>query len=284
MVYANRFVVLFKAEGQYRKLFSVQFERRASGLGYYVHLPYFAHAQGLLANIVIEPGGGPTQIDFRATGTTTTERLKYSHHPDGRAHFSQDDKALTRVVTNTRPLSDHGDHLFTVNFWGVDTFELAAARDLKGPKPDRAPIRFDPAEEALPASQRAGRIVGTRYTVPQRGIKVDDAVASRGGIVEPVGFVRPDGTRGHGIPIFPTLHQKDEFFIMLTYKPMDRATGQDEASLTLIGGFHEPEGKDGPLTAIAIFYMDRDPAEWEELVRDRGTIDLPPELRRASRV
>jgi hypothetical protein len=100
-------------------------------------------------------------------------------------------------------------------------------------------------------------------------------------IVEPVAFRRGDGSYGHGIPLSPTLQQADEFSIMLTYLPLDRATGHGDASLTLIGGFDEPQGKEGPLTGIAIFYTTRDAAEWAELVQERGTIDLPPELRKA---
>jgi hypothetical protein len=277
-VQAGRFVVLFQAEGTYRKLFSLQFERRDNGLGFYVHLPYFSHTRGVLGNFQIEHSDGPTQMSLQTNGTTTTEKLKYTHHPDGRAHFSQDGKALTEVKTQTAPLALHRGHLFTVNFWGVEDFALVESRDLKGPKPDRTPIRFDPEDLALPASQYAGRILGTAYTVPLQGIQVNAKAASRGKIVEPVSYKRWDGSFGHGIPVFPTLHQADEFFIMLTYLPMDRASGHSDPSLTLTGGFHEPSGKTGPLTGIMIHYTDRDPAGWDALVKSRGTIDLPPGL------
>lgn len=279
-VYANRFVVLFRAEGSYRKLFSIQFERRDNGLGYYVHLPYFAHTRGILSTISIN-GAGPRRYSLRPTGTTTTEKLKYTHHPDGEAHFSQDGKVYTRVRTQTTPLHHYEQHLFTVNFWGVEHFELAQAKDLKDPKPDRAAVRFDPEDLTLPASQYAGRIVGSRYTMPPGGIEVANKVAARGSILEPVAFRRWDGSFDHGIPLFPVLHQDDEFFIVLTYLVMDRSSGHAHESLMLMGGLHEPQGKAGPLNGIIVHNTDHDPDEWAALVQERGTIDLPPGFRRA---
>jgi hypothetical protein len=65
---------------------------------------------------------------------------------------------------------------------------------------------------------------------------------------------------------------------------MDRSTGDDASSLVLVGGWNEPQGSNGPLTAIGIHYTDRDPDEWERLVQERGTIDLPPDIRDNLRV
>jgi hypothetical protein len=280
LVESQKFVVLLNANDGDRRLFSVQFERRANGLGYYVHLPYFAHARGVLSRIVVPgPAAGPTKVDLQPAGTTTTQRVKFTHHPDGAVHFSQDGKVLTKVRTRTPPLSTYQRHLFTVNYWGLDAFETAAPKDLKGPKSDRTSVRFQVDDLSLPVSQLAGRIVAEQIGVPPGGIDIDPKVVARGPITEPIIYRRADGSRNHGIPLFPLRRQPDDFGIILTHLPNDRSSGMDAASLVLVGGWDEPHGKQGPLTGIAIHYTDHDPAEWDKLVQARGTIDLPPHLR-----
>ena len=275
---AEKFVILLNIEGVYRRLFSVQYERRAHGLGYYVHLPYFDHTEGVLGRLVFDgPPGSQSQISIRDTGTTTTHRLKFVHHPDGEAHFSQDGRVFTQVRTQTLPLTTNQRHLFTVNFWGADAFEVAQARDLRGPHSERTSIRFDPPAP-LPASQIAGRIIAEHVSFPPGGISIDPKVAARGTITEPIVYMRGDGSRNHGIPLLPPVPRVDDYFIMLSYVPIDRSSADDAASLTLVGGWSEPEGAAGPLTGLVIHYTDRDPDEWGQLVQDRGTIDLPPDL------
>jgi hypothetical protein len=276
---AEKFVVLLNVEGVYRRLFSVQYERRANGLGYYVHLPYFAHTEGVLGRLVVEaPPGSQSQINLRDMGTTTTHRLKFVHNADGEAHFSQDSRVFTRVRTQTPPLTTYQRHLFTINFWGADAFEVAQAKDLRGPRSERTSIRFDPPAPPLPASQIAGRIIAEQVTVPPGGIAVDPRVAARGKITEHIVYTRGDGSQNYGIPLVPLLHRADVFFIILTYIPMDRSSADAAASLTLVGGWSAPQGAARPLTGLIIHYTDRDPEEWERLVRERGTIDLPPDL------
>ena len=41
-------------------------------------------------------------VNLDAVTSTTTYRIKYVHHVDGRAHFSQDRKICTRIVNQAR--------------------------------------------------------------------------------------------------------------------------------------------------------------------------------------
>jgi hypothetical protein len=64
----------------------------------FVSCPYFRERTGILAAATI-PGNGQTtsQIDLRLGGKVASHLVKYSHHPDGRAHFSQDHKVRTEI-------------------------------------------------------------------------------------------------------------------------------------------------------------------------------------------
>lgn len=198
-VHSERFTVLFGTPGNYRKLFKVQFERHDHGLGFFVHLPYFGHTRGLLGPVTIGAGAGEQTVNYGDDSATTTERVKYVHHPDGRAQFSQDGRIVTEVVTQSMPLNEHESHLFTVNFWGVEDFAQARAGDFRPPTTDNAPIYFEPKEPALPAREQVGRIVASRYTVPYQGLQVDPRVAAGGPIQRPVVLRRWDGELDQGI-------------------------------------------------------------------------------------
>lgn len=273
-VHSERFTVLFGTPGNYRKLFKVQFERHLHGLGFFVHLPYFTHTRGLLGPITLPAGPGERNIDYGSNSTTTNERVKYTHHPDGRAQFSQDGKIVTEVVTQAVPLNQHESHLFTVNFWGIQDFAMATAKDLKPPTTDNAPVMFEPQDLTLPPREQVGRIIASRYTVPYTGMQVAPQVASSGKIQTPVVLRRWDGELDHGIPIFPAYMQLNEFHIRLRYVSMARTATQQESGLSLIGGFHAPLGIEGPVRGIFITYAARGDAEWVQLQYERGTVDL----------
>ena len=273
-VHSERFTVLFGTPGNYCRLFKVQFERHRHGLGFFVHLPYFAHNRGVLGTVTIPASEGEVKVDFRETSTTTTKRVKYVHHPDGRVQFSQDGKIVTEVVTQAVPLNQHESHLFTVNSWGIGDFATAKAKDQKPPTTDEATIMFAPDDPTLPPRDQVGRIVASRYTSPATGIGVAKQVAQVGKIQRPVIFTRWDGEDDIGIPIFPAYMQIDEFHINLRYIPIARSERDPESMLALFGGFHAPLGRNGPLRGLFISYAERDEAEWEKLVGERGTVDL----------
>lgn len=59
----------------------------------------------------------------------TSHRPKYSHHEDGRAHFSQDGKIITSVRRHACPLRDINGHAFTLHIQGVPSFPPMNAKD-----------------------------------------------------------------------------------------------------------------------------------------------------------
>ena len=45
-------------------------------------------------------------------GKTTTQKVKYTHHPDGEANFSEDGKIYTEIRSSACPFVDMEGHFF----------------------------------------------------------------------------------------------------------------------------------------------------------------------------
>ena len=58
-----------------------------------VHFPYFKHTRGLLS-VVSVPQMRTADVSLEPGGKCTSHLVKYTHHVDGEAHFSQDKKSL----------------------------------------------------------------------------------------------------------------------------------------------------------------------------------------------
>src|SRR5262249_1819384 len=129
---------------------------------------YFTYPQGLLKKgMAYGPSGTLTQISFEQDAVSTSQRVKYSHHPDGNAQFSQDDQVYTTIRTRTRPLCDYSGHLFTVHFWGADGFDTAGAKDFKPANHDRAMLLFESDDQIQAPNAVAGRFIGWGYRVKE---------------------------------------------------------------------------------------------------------------------
>src|SRR5439155_17026711 len=109
------------------KLFQIVCRRDGS---IFVPFPYYKNSSAQLIEGTLI-GGQQYPSDLNVSGPLTTHRVKYTHHADGEAHFSQDGKILTRVRRRANPLQSYSGHLFTVQLQGLSDFQLAKDRDLR---------------------------------------------------------------------------------------------------------------------------------------------------------
>ena len=129
---AQRYLLLADLDGTLYQLFSVTFTRD----GIFVNFPYHPDAPGAVCRAPVEPTGA-VAVNLDAVTSTTTHRIKYSHHVDGRAHFSQDRKIHTRIVNQARRLDEDIPHMFTMSLQGIGQFA-----PLAGVKTRYTPSRF----------------------------------------------------------------------------------------------------------------------------------------------
>jgi hypothetical protein len=134
---AERIVCTVRA-GQLRvKAFQIVFHKDGS---FFISFPYFRHRTGLLSISSIPANGlRESQVNLEHGGRVTSHLVKYSHHIDGRAHFSQDGKIFTAIKRQSIALDKQHGHLFSLLIQGLSALD-PAKDELQSTK--RAAIEF----------------------------------------------------------------------------------------------------------------------------------------------
>ena len=127
-------------DGVHRKLFQIIFAQNDHSI--YVNFPYFRLTDGLAVEFTIPAGSLSTEIRFGDHAHLTSHLVKYSHHRDGKAHFSQDGKVVNKVGRQSVPLDTSPFHMFTSNLVGLEHFAPGAAANTSSVSPRREYVSF----------------------------------------------------------------------------------------------------------------------------------------------
>jgi hypothetical protein len=136
--------------GAVPQLCQVIFDKRLASI--FVQFPYFPDTPGIVSRAQVRVGPeGSSVVDLKEGGAVSSHRVKYSHPPDGNAHFSQDGKILSTVRKPSLPLAGSGGHIFELHAYDISQF-----KQLRGgqEKPGRLylPLRMTPAK-SMPRSR-----------------------------------------------------------------------------------------------------------------------------------
>jgi hypothetical protein len=123
---SERFVIAVETPAGRFKLFQIVCANDGS---IFVPFPYYSCSSAQLTERTLE-GGLKYPSDVNVSGPLTTHHVKYTHHLDGEAHFSQDGKILTKIRRQANSLGVYQGHLFTIQLQGLSDFEQVKARDL----------------------------------------------------------------------------------------------------------------------------------------------------------
>lgn len=259
---SRQVVVTINADGHRHKIFQILFGKDGS---IYVTFPYFFHTNGILARVTVTgTPGSSSNVDLADTGKVASHLVKYSHHPDGRAHFSQDGKVKTEIKRQSVPLKDQRGHLFTVLVQGLRAFESVGTRKENRTSSKRTTLTFD-VTDRFP---KAIRIVGYWYWLEDlhaepRPSEIGPMVPVAGldGLLREAFFVaNPDETR---------------HVLVLTCMP-EESLGPNHHVMMFYGGFDPPSVVFNAKKAsqfIALLYPVND---FEELKKRLGSIDYTP--------
>src|SRR5262249_34858572 len=128
-----------------------------------VSFPYGRHSEGLLSICNIPAGQATAQVSLVQQGKCTSHKVKYTHHPDGQAHFSQDGKIFTAVRRQSVPLNSIEGHVFTVQAAGLHEYQSATrSKDVARSTPNRANLPFPLGSELPQAIKIVGRLYHAR--------------------------------------------------------------------------------------------------------------------------
>lgn len=253
--------------GVTRKVLQVQFE---PGGGFYVHLPYFRYTQGVLGRYALHAAPGEAgQIRLTDGGMTTTKRVKYTHHVDGEAHFSQDGKVKRLVRMKSAPLGQSVGHLITAQLRGYDLFAHMTTKDEKPATQQRRVLRFDLGEEPVAPTKL------TLWWYHASSLAPFQSPLSHSMKADAIALETGDGERFVGLLLAPPLGDTAEDFRLVVGCKLMPELQSEGPFLLLTGGFGESDdGSDraGPLNFLALRYAET--ADFDELERMLGSIDI----------
>lgn len=113
----QEFNIVARSSSKEHRILKVLFHRDGS---VFIMFPSFMKNEGLVGKIHLAPGGKTKPVNLAEHGKITSHQVKYSHHPDGRAHFSQDGLVRTEIKKQSVSLDREQLHMFTVYAEGLD--------------------------------------------------------------------------------------------------------------------------------------------------------------------
>lgn len=118
---SEKYVISVQEFDNIYKTFQIIFDKKGS---IFINFPYYLQRRGSIGLITI-PGNSkfPLNVSLGPTAKVTSNLVKYSHHPDGEAHFSQSGKVFTTIRKKSVPLKNINGHLFTLLIQGLKDFE-----------------------------------------------------------------------------------------------------------------------------------------------------------------
>ncbi|HCF99619.1 MAG TPA: hypothetical protein DEV93_03645 [Chloroflexi bacterium] len=217
------------------KLVQLQFLRD----GFAIHMAYQPRSSALLARCDLN-GDRQETLDLLRMGRSTSHKIKYTHHADGRCHFSQDRKVLTAVKTQASPLSESLVHIFTIEAQGLAAFDSAPTKPTG--RYSHSILQFNGAEEP------------PRIRVVGRWMKVNPEEI--GSLRNPVTIGMPDGTQITCLGFAPPARsQMDGHVILVNSYALESLTAEVPFLFLVVGGFSKHLADPGqPATIIMAQY------------------------------
>lgn len=264
---SERFVITVEVGDDRRKLFQLLFGKKDGSL--FVSFPYYKETVGLLTLATLRARQSyPTSISLTNSGKVTGHRVKYTHHPDGRAHFSQSGRIRTEVLRNAVPLIAADGHLFTLQIQGLRDFSELRDRE-KQPVMTLQKTILNFRFEGSPPE--AIKFVGHWHSASSLAQKVSQVGQKPWFVTE-----KSDGSRGFGMLIQDTfLQSQDPYYLLLTCEAIPILDKGRYSTLTFVGGFDRREiafDHNQDTSFLALAYPSTD--SYEDLLRRIGSVDL----------
>jgi hypothetical protein len=259
-------VVRTKQGSDVRKIFSVSFSKTDGSL--FVSLPYFETSKGLLSVATIPDGQVGGTIDLKPQGKCSSHNVKYTHHIDGEAHFSQDGKILTQIRRQSVPLRSNKGHIFTVLVQGLEHFEAAnKPKDNAEPTRKRTNLTLNLADEAPEAMKFVGRVFHAGLVGSMLKGDFPDRIGPF------LSYRIENGDLSNGFFVANPHDLSDQTVLFVTFHKILRLDARREAAMMFIGGFDPPEQVVGSVRATSMLVLNY-PAENFDVLRNQlGSVD-----------
>jgi len=243
----------------------------------YVNFPYFKQCTGILAAATITGDGQTTsQVDLQIGGKIASHYVKYSHHPDGCAQFSQTRKVWTKIKRQSVALDSQAGHIFSLAIQGLQGFKAAHGAKDHGSTPKRATVTFQLQESA---DMKAIKWVGRWFNLADLKFfrQIDVATLRLGGQIESVvgpniDLKDPLGQQQRGI-LVASPYDNARHVLVISCEVIPRL-GPEPEMMLFYGGFDAREIMDDTLKEAGFLVFIYPVSGAEELKKIIGTIDI----------
>ena len=244
---AKRHVIAVETPSGAHKIFALGYNERDSSL--FIDLPYLER-DGLIgvATGTRNEAGAVSDRGFIPVGTTKYG-IKFSYHPDGRTHFSQDGKIYMTLPNDGVSLSKKTGPICTITAYGLSGFRCVSQKDL----------REDPTKKGVWALTSSTELPGATFTVFLKS-ENDVRTPSSQEIGSPVGtMTTPTGSIT--LPAIaigqPSTNRRHDRVLVVAYRSLGLASAPSESCLLFQGPYVEiPEASlpHGKFVAQSVVY------------------------------
>ena len=159
---SERFTIAVENGTDGFKLFQLIFSKKDGSV--FVNFPYLNKPEGSVSTLSWPADRqGSMDLNLADAGKVTSHLVKYSHHPDGRAHFSQDGKVRSSVKRQSIRLDALRGHMFTVQAHDLSGFERFTAEEDTGFTPKKTLLKYR-VDGTIPEDVK---ITGWWYSIPE---------------------------------------------------------------------------------------------------------------------
>jgi hypothetical protein len=259
---SERIIVTLQVGAKRHKVLQVFFGRDRS---LFISFPYFRHRTGILAAATIPANGQTTsQVNLQVGGKIASHLVKYSHHPDGRAHFSQEGRVRTEIKRQSVALGEQRGHIFTVMIQGIEGFDLADAKKDSGASKKRTALTFQLPEESIAGTVK---LVGRWFDIS--ALRLGGQKSSVIGPLVPA--QDSQGKQQNGF-LVASPYDNARHVLLITCEPIPRVSPESEC-LLFYGGFSPRVIMDDTSQEAGFLAFLYPVGDAEELKKTIGTID-----------
>lgn len=258
---SKRHVIAVETPSGTHKIFALSYSKKDGSL--YLHLPYLLREGLIGVTSGTQTANGTLSVrNFTRVGNTKNQ-VKFTYHPDGRTHFSQDGRIYRTLPHVGVPLAEKTGRICSVTAYGLGKFSRVRQKDL----------RENPTKKGILALFSGTELVGVSFTVL---LKSEDEVRSQHS-QGPVGTVTT-ADRSVSLPAIAiaqdSAHRPHTRVVLVAFQALDSASPPSESCLIFQGPFvriPEAPSRGGDLFAQTVIY----PASLgEDLSKAVPSVDL----------
>lgn len=263
---SERYVITVEVGMTRFKIMQIMFSKRDGSL--YVSFPYYAHSEGIASLVTWTPDNPPpANLSLTAGGKVTSHLVKYSHHPDGKAHFSQDGRVYTSIKKQSIPINKIDGHVFTVQVQGLLSFEqLDPSQFTLKPTLKRTILNFDFGDQLPETIKIVGRWFSHSSFINRS--------SGDGGYSPTITAINPQGQKYSAFVCSPPGgYVNDDRYMLLTCEQMPRVDKEKETLLLFIGAFDKHEITNDLSKTTTFLALSYPALDVDEIKKQVGSID-----------